>query len=56
MHFLMRKGSFRSTFQMKYLHDGIYTFKNHHIVVFGLYVEAHNDPNITKNMAPRTRE
>ena len=31
-------------------------FKKHCRVVLGSYVEDHDDPNITKNMAPRTHE
>ena len=31
-------------------------FKNNQRVVFRSYVEAHNDPKITNNMAPRTHE
>ena len=30
--------------------------KKNHRVVFGSYVEAHDDPNITNNMAPRTHK
>ena len=31
-------------------------FKKHFRVVFGSYVEAHDDPNITNSMAPSTHE
>ena len=31
-------------------------FKKHFRVVYGLYVEDHDDPNRTNNMSPRTHE
>ena len=31
-------------------------FKKHRKVVFGSYVEAHEEPNITKKKNPRTHE
>ena len=50
------KGIYQKDYPIGIVTEKNMDIKNYCRVVFGLYVEAHDEPNITNNKAPRTHE